>query len=386
MKVRAKPRIVVTFNRDFEGAEADPENKAREDIRDIAENIVRILDGAGYDSTDLGIGSDVHAALLELKSRRPDAVFNLCESIQGDNRFESLLPLLFDLQALAYTGSGPFALSLALRKEKVKEVLRARGVPTPQGMLVTDEDTSAIQLPFPLIVKPSREDASVGITSTSVVHDQAALAERVRHVLRHYQQPALVEQYIEGREIYVSLLGRLGERPQIFPFFEIDFSDMPADRPKIVSFEGKWVEDSVDYRGTRPVRCEGLTPALRQRIADTALAAFEAIELRDYARMDVRLAADGTPYIIDVNPNCDLSDLAGGFSKAARAGGLSYKDVILRIVSLALSRRPHADTIPLAERSRSAGTAHRSAGNGQSISAAGGVLRARAPRGGAGSA
>jgi D-alanine-D-alanine ligase len=377
---------VVVFNRDFEGAEADPENKAREDIRDIAENIVRILDGAGYDSSDLGITSDVHGALLELKGRRPDAVFNLCESIHGDNRFESLLPLLFDLHGMAYTGSGPFALSLALRKEKVKEILRARGVPTPQGLLVAEEDTSGIQLPFPLMVKPSREDASVGITSASVVHDPQGLADRVRHVIRHYQQPALVEQYIEGREIYVSLLGRAGERPQIFPFFEIDFSDMPPDRPKIVSFEGKWVEGSVEYVGTRPVRCEGLTPALRQRIADTALAAFDAIELRDYARMDVRLAADGTPYIIDVNPNCDLSDLAGGFSKAARAGGLSYKDVILRIVSLALSRRPHADTIPLAERSRSAGATHRSAGTGQSLSAGGGVLRARAPRGGAGSA
>jgi D-alanine-D-alanine ligase len=386
VKVRAKPRIVVTFNRDFEGAEADPENKAREDIREIAENIVRILDGAGYDSSDLGITSDVHGALLELKSRRPDAVFNLCESIHGDNRFEALLPLLFDLHGVAYTGSGPFALSLALRKEKVKEVLRARGVPTPRGLLVPDEDVSGLDLQFPLMVKPSREDASVGISSASVVGDREALAERVRHVIRHYQQPALVEEYIEGREIYVSLLGRPGDKPQVFPFFEIDFSDMPPDRPRIVSFEGKWVEDSVDYKGTRPVRCEGLSPALRQRIADTALAAFEAIELRDYARMDVRLTADGTPYIIDVNPNCDLSDLAGGFSKAARAGGLSYKDVILRIVSLALSRRPHADTIPLAERSRSAGATHRSAGGGQSLPAGGGILRARAPRGGAGSA
>ena len=388
MKVRAKPRIVVVFNRDFEGAEADPENKAREDIRDIAENIVRILEGAGYDSSDLGVTSDVHAALAELEARRPDAVFNLCESIHGDNRFESLLPSLLDLRGIAYTGSGSFALSLALRKDKVKEILRARGIPAPQGILLPEEDVSAIQLRFPMMVKPSREDASVGISSASVVHDPEALAERVRHVIRHYQQPALVEEYIEGREIYVSLLGRSGERPQIFPFFEIDFSDMPPDRPKIVSFEGKWVEDSVEYRGTRPVRCEGLTPALRQRIADTAMAAFEAIELRDYARMDFRLAADGTPYIIDVNPNCDLSDLAGGFSKAARAGGLSYKDVILRIVALALSRRPHADTIPLAERSRSAGSTHRPAatGAGQSLPAGGGVLRARAPRGGAGSA
>jgi D-alanine-D-alanine ligase len=385
VKVRAKARIVVVFNRDFEGAEADPENKAREDIRDIAENIVRILEGAGYDSSALGVTSDVAVAVAEIEARRPDAVFNLCESIHGDNRFESLLPLLLDLKGIAYTGSGPFPLSLALRKDKVKEVLRARGVPVPAGALVRNEDVSALSLRFPLIVKPSREDASVGISSASVVHDREALADRVRHVLRHYQQPALVEEFVDGREIYVSLLARLGERPQIFPFFEIDFSDMPADRPKIVSFEGKWVEDSVEYHGTRPVRCEGLTPALRQKIADTAEAAFDAVELRDYARMDFRLTADGTPYIIDVNPNCDLSDLAGGFSKAARAGGLSYKEVILRIVGLALSRRTHADTIPLAQRSRSAGSARRSAAE-QSVPAGGGVLRARAPRGGAGSA
>jgi D-alanine-D-alanine ligase len=254
----------------------------------------------------------------------------------------------------------------------------------PRGKLVDRED-AALDLAFPLIVKPAREDASVGISSASVVRDEAALAERVKHVLEHYRQPALVEEYVEGREIYVSLLGRVGERPQIFPFFEIDFSDMPADRPKIVSFEGKWLEGSVEYKGTRPVRCEGLGPALKSRIAETALAAFEAIELRDYARMDIRLPADGTPYVIDVNPNCDLSDLAGGFSKAAKAGGLAYKDVILRLVDLALARRDHADPIPIAHRTRSSHAPHRARG-GQPVPAGGGVVRARAPRGGAGSA
>src|SRR5437762_4804140 len=169
VKARAKPRIVVVFNRDFEGAEADPENRAREDIRDIAENIVRILDGAGYDSSDLGVTSDVHGALAEVKDRRPDAIFNLCESIHGDNRFESLLPLLFDLHGFAYTGSGPFPLSLALRKDKVKEVLRARGIPVPRGLLVSEEDVSAIDLAFPMIVKLSRDDAPVGITTASVL-------------------------------------------------------------------------------------------------------------------------------------------------------------------------------------------------------------------------
>jgi D-alanine-D-alanine ligase len=384
VKARSKPRIVVVFNRDFEGAEADPENKAREDIREIAENIVRILERSGYQATGLGITSDVFSAVSSIREARAELVFNLCESIQGDNRFEALLPLLLELEKISYTGSGPLPLSLALRKDRAKDILRARGIPVPIGVVVTDPD-AAIDLGFPLIVKPTREDASVGISSASVVRDEAALRERIRHVLQHYQQPALVEQYIEGREIYVSLLGRLGERPQIFPFFEIDFSDMPDDRPKIVSFEAKWVEGTVEYKGTRPVRCEGLTDEVRERVAATALAAFEAMELRDYARMDVRLAADGTPYVIDVNPNCDLSDLAGGFSKAARAGGLSYKDVILRLVALASSRRPDANTIPLAERSRSAGAPDR-AGARESLSAGGGVVRARAPRGGAGSA
>jgi D-alanine-D-alanine ligase len=376
---------VVAYNRDFEGAETDPENRAREDIKEIAENIVRLLEGAGYDASGQGVTGDVFAAVAAIKERNPVVVFNLCESIHGDNRFESLLPQLLELQGISFTGSGSFALALALRKDKVKEVLRARGIPAPQGRLVTGGDALPTDLRFPLIVKPAREDASVGITSASVVGTAEALAARVRHVLAHYNQPALVEEYIEGREIYVSLLGRVGDRPQIFPFFEIDFADMPADRPKIVSFEGKWVEDSVEYLGTKPVLCEGLTPALRDRIADTAMGAFEAMELRDYGRMDVRLADDGTPYVIDVNPNCDLSDLAGGFSKAAKAGGLSYKEVILRLVQLALSRRLHADPIPLAHRSRRPGPVDRP-GTGQPVSAAGGVVRARAPRGGAGSA
>jgi D-alanine-D-alanine ligase len=165
----------------------------------------------------------------------------------------------------------------------------------------------------------------------------------------------------------------VGQEPQVFPFFEIDFSDMPADRPKIVSFEGKWVERSIEYKGTRPVRCEGLTPELRSTVAKTALAAFRAVGLRDYARMDIRLSADGIPHVIDVNPNCDLSDLAGGYSRAAKAGGLSYKELILRIVELALSRQSGVITI-----AQAAVTAE-----SEDAAAADGRAKGRAPRGGA---
>jgi len=255
-------------------------------------------------------------------------------------------------------------------------------------VLLTTPDVSRVALEFPLIVKPAREDASVGISLDSVVHDRAALERQVTYVLSRYRQPALVERYIDGREIYVSMLGRPEGPPEIFPFYEIDFSLMPADRPRIVSFEGKWVEGSDEFVGTKPVLCEGLSTELRARVTQMALRAFEAMEIRDYARLDIRLATGGpdagTPYVIDVNPNCDLSDEAGGYAKAARAAGLAYDEVIRRIVELALLRRPHADTIPLAPRSRAA----RRDGvgklgkldHGRDVPAGGSLVRDRAPR------
>ena len=382
MKVRSRPRIVVIYNRDFEGAEADPENKAREDVKDIAQGILRILGNSGFETAELGVTNDIHAAMAAIIAFKPNAVFNLCESIHGDNRFESLLPLLMELAGISYTGSCPFGLSLALRKEKVKDILRGCGVPVPRGGMVSSaEDCGRLELSFPAIVKPAREDASVGICRDSVVKTPEALAQRVEHVIDHYRQPALVEEFIEGREIYVSILERLGQEPQVFPFFEIDFSDLPADLPKIVSFEGKWVEHSVEYKGTRPVRCEGLSSEVRAAVAQTALAAFRAAGLRDYGRMDIRLSKDGIPFVIDVNPNCDLSDLAGGYSKAAKAAGMSYKELILRIVELALARESSVIAI-----GNAAAPADATGADDAVAADARPKGRARAPRGGACSA
>lgn len=337
-------RIVVAYNRDFEESTSDPENKARDDIKDIADHIVHILNDHGYQACTVGITDDVVTSLGRLRELRPAAVFNLCESIRGDNRFECLLPLLLELEGVPHTGSAAFALSLALRKEVVKDVLAARGVPVPRGILVHSvAETDNLGFDFPLIVKPAREDASVGISSASVVHDPAALSARVSHVRDHYRQPALVEEFIEGREIYVSLLGRLDDEPQVLPLHEIDFADMPADRPKIVSFEAKWIEESAEYKGTKPVLCTGLSDALHARVTAVARAAFRTVGLRDYGRVDIRLHANGTPYVIDVNPNCDLSHVAGGYGRAVRAAGLSYEDLVLRLVALALARGAQAN-------------------------------------------
>jgi D-alanine-D-alanine ligase len=374
---KSQPRVVVAYNRDFEGAEADPENRAREDVENVAGHLVEVLAGNGASVSALGVSDDVSAAVDEIAGRQAEVVFNLCESIGGDSRFEPLLPLLLEKDGIAFTGSAPLALMLALHKDRAKEVLVAQGVPTPRSVLLRRAD-QPVGLPFPLIVKPSREDASVGIYSESVVRTPRALAARVAHVISQYRQPALVEQYIEGREIYASLLGRPNGDPDVLPLHEIDFSDLPADKPRIVSFEGKWVEASAEYAGTKPVPCV-LSATEAERVAAAARGAFAALGLRDYGRIDLRLAADGTPFVIDVNPNCDLSHQAGGFSRAARAGGLTYDDVILRILGLALARRHDADTIPLAARAER----RRRADRGGTVPTGGGVVRPGAARRGA---
>jgi D-alanine-D-alanine ligase len=302
------------------------------------------------------VGRDLYGAVEEITDFAPDAVFNLCESIDGASNLEPLLPLLLERAGLAYTGSSPLTLGLCVHKHRAKDALRGAGVPTPEAVVLTTPDVSRVALPFPLIVKPAREDASVGITVDSVVHDRATLERQVTFVLARYRQPVLVERYIEGREIYVSMLGRPqedGGGGQMLPLYEIDFSEMPSGCPRIVSFDGKWVESSPEFRGTKPVPCLDVAPEVLTRIAEVADAAFAAMELRDYARLDVRLSAEGIPYVIDVNPNCDLSEGAG-FALAARAAGLGYDEVVRRIVDLALQRRPHADTIPLAARARAA--------------------------------
>jgi D-alanine-D-alanine ligase len=389
-------RVVIVHNEDFHlRAGQDPSHASRADVVNAARDVARALASRGHEVSLLPVGSapsELFAAVAELARRAPDLVFNLCESLDGDARHEALLPALLDLAGIPYTGSGPLALGLALRKDVTKRMLRAAGVPTPEA--VGPDDGAP---PFPLIVKPAREDASVGISRFSVVHDRDQLVARVTEVERTHGQAALVERYIDGRELYVSMIGPL---PDVLPMHEIDFSEMPEDRPRIVSYEAKWEPGSPEYLGTRSVRARPIEESVRLRCEAVARAAFRALELRDYARVDLRLSTDGVPYVIDVNPNCDLSDGAG-VSRAASFGGIGYAELIERIVGAALLRqqkenvthaRPSAnqtlaslvpgdpgpfDPAPAAERSAAAVGA---GVDGRAVHAGGDLRRARAHR------
>jgi D-alanine-D-alanine ligase len=348
--------IAILHNDDADCLEHDPGREARADVQHVAAAMAAALESRRFQTRIVSAGADAVGFIEELRRHRPAAVVNLCESLAGDSRGEMAVPCLLDILGIPYTGSPALALGLALHKHKAKEVLRARGVSTPLFMLVERlEDLSAVELPFPLIVKPTREDASVGVDSDSVVNDRAGLGRAVERVLRLFAQPALVEQYIAGKEVYVPILGNTPRRT--FPLTEIRFGAYFDTRPNIVTYKGKWDPRSPDYQnsGVGPAQLDALTEA---RCVRTAFAAFEALECRDYGRVDLRVTPAGEPYVIEVNPNCDLHPEAG-FSNAARAAGLDYAMLANSLVEIALERSQH-------EQHR-ANPTHRAEGSGAAL-------------------
>jgi D-alanine-D-alanine ligase len=233
------------------------------------------------------------------------------------------------------------------------------------------EDLMAVDLPYPLIVKPAREDASVGVDFDSVVHDRASLARAAEEVLRTFQQPALVEQFIPGREIYVPMLGNAPRRT--LPLTEIVFGKAFENRPNIVSYKAKWEEDSPECRDSTSVPCHLEDSALEARLVRTAMEAFAALDCLDYGRVDLRVSPEGVPYVIDINPNCDLHPTAG-FAKAAAAAGMDYATLAARIVEIALERT-HGNP---SHRQKGSGTARRADPPNRNVLAGRGPVRHRA--------
>jgi D-alanine-D-alanine ligase len=332
-------RVACLFNNDYEsipGAGADAAA-----VRASAESICAALRDAGHAAVLVSLqGRDLVPVLQRLEAERADLVFNLCESLCGVAANEVAVPAVLDLYGHAYTGSNAPALALALDKPRTKDVLLGRGIATPPYRVMATvaeiERVAAEALDYPWFLKLANEDASVGITEANVVADGRALAERARALLAEFGSPLLAERYVPGREVNVTLLGS-GADVQMLPLHEIDFAAMPAGRPHIVSYAAKWDETHVDYAGTKPVPIRDASPALVAAIERTARAAWEAVGLRDYGRVDLRIDPQGTPWVIDVNPNCDISPDAG-VARAAEAAGWSFPTLIGNIAELALRR------------------------------------------------
>lgn len=297
------------------------------------------LEEHGHEVGLFNVDGNIWRLIDFLRNDRPDAIFNLCESVESESAHESYVAGIYELLHVPYTGAPPSALTMALNKHRAKEILIANELPTPRHIMCAGliDLQQASRLRFPMIVKPSREDASIGIDNKSIVNNMDELRVRVAFIIDRFQQPAIVEEFIEGRELNVAVLG---DPPVVMPISEIDFSTMPAGLPKIVTYEAKWMEGSVAYKSTVPKCPAPLDEAVAAECRDIALRAFVALECRDYARVDMRLTADGKPYILEVNPNPDLSRDAG-FMRSAGVHGLNFNQAICAILDCAIARASH---------------------------------------------
>jgi D-alanine-D-alanine ligase len=310
-----------------------PANLMREEVGPIEESLREL----GYNPAVISVDQFSKDLVLALYRMAPRFVWNLCEEIQGNTDLEMCVAGLLELMNIPYTGSGPLALGVALNKYRVKQILRASGIPVPRGYLcAVGQRVKPRALPrFPVIVKPVHEDASLGINSNSVCRNLDQLDRQVAYIHGVYRQDALVDEFLDGREFNVGVL--VGQEAQVLPISEIDFSRMPEHEPRIVSYRAKWDEDSVVCQCTVPICPADLPARLENRIRQIALRACKAIECRDYVRVDMRTDARGNIYVLEVNPNPDLSPQAG-FVRAARVAGLSYTDLVANITQSALER------------------------------------------------
>ncbi len=298
-------------------------------VRAVEDAVVRL----GFHCELFPLRDDLEDVIKSLKARRPDVVVNLAEGYMGDSNLEMHVPSILEILGIPYTGSAPLALGMCQDKGLAKEVMKANGIPTPKHQVMsTFEEPKGLD--FPLIVKPLREDASIGITQSSFVRNLAELERQVKYVNEVYGQPALVEEYVEGRELNVSILGN--EKPMVLPISEIIFE--PGYEPRIVDYAAKWLKDSEEYAKTKPVCPAELSDELKQRVEEVAIKAFKALRCRDYARDDMRLEVEsGTPYVLEVNPNPDVSPDAG-FARSLRAAGIPFERFVEMIINFALSR------------------------------------------------
>lgn len=276
-----------------------------------------------------------------LRATRPDIVFNMSEGIRGASR-EAHVPCILELLGIPYTGSGPLTMAVSLDKPAAKRAFAADGVPTPKSTVCRPgalPDRTGLK--FPLFVKPAGEGSSMGIGPNSLVADEAALHRQVEYIHRFYQQPALIEEYIDGREFTIGLLGN-GDELAILPIMEINFAPCPSEHGRIYSYQFKTQWDGDEYYQCPAPLAEDQAALL----ADVAKRAFRCLDCRDVARVDVRLDQSGMPWVLEVNP---LPGLVPGFSdlpREAAAAGMTYAALINAILNDAVARQGVAFATP----------------------------------------
>jgi D-alanine-D-alanine ligase len=340
-------RIAVVFDTPYAGWD-HPDHERQMDLEvaawdfnepEMEYQIAHALRERGHDVQLLGVCDDLQYMVRCLRDWKPDLVFNGAEAFRGNESLEYLLPGVLEAEGYRYTGAPPLALQVTRNKAMSKKVLAYFGVQTP-GFLTYRLHEAVDKVPeltFPLIVKPLQTDASAGIARASVVQDVTALSERVSFIHDRFGQGAIAEEFVDGRELYVGVIGNENSL-EILPITEMVF-DKRRSRPeeRIATQLAKWDEAYRERRGIRNVLARPLARAVRDKIVETCRTAYRALWLRDYARLDLRLTQDGRVWLLEANANPFISyghDMANAAAKA----GMEYSDFIQRIIDAAVAR------------------------------------------------
>jgi len=346
---RPKIKVAVLYN------EADPEmykKTSDTEVKDLEfktyfevdkttpmeeyDYVTKKLISVGFNVYTLNIKDNLELMLKNLKDEKPDVIFNFVEIYKDNPRLEMNIVGLFELMEIPYTGAPAMGLANCQNKILAKRLLSSAAIRIPHFFIVYAKSARyPHKLNYPLLVKPAFEDASVGIENESIVNNGKQLKKRIEHVLKQYNQPALVEEFIEGRELNVAVMG--DKRLRVLPISEIDFSTMPDHLHNIVSFQAKWDPHHESYHKTIPICPASLPKNIEKRAKELAFKAFKVMGCRDYARVDMRLSKDNKLYVLEVNPNPDITEGAG-FMRSAQHAGMTYAQALKRIVKYALGR------------------------------------------------
>src|SRR6186997_2662161 len=336
-----KLKVVVIYDRvlvddDDEAAGNDKSPVVRTlDKKEVEEEVAEALTKLGHEPMMHELDG-TPKSLLALARTECDLIFNLTESFADDDTADFKIAAFLDLLGKRYTGSGTHGLLLAQDKAIAKKIFAFHGIHTPvfarsyRGRLDFSHD-----LHFPVIVKPAREDGSIGIEFSAVVSSIRELMERMDWLHANFDSPVLIEEYIDGREMYVGILGN--DKPEALPVVELDLSKLPDGTPRIAAAEVKWGKGTKAYRDTKSAVATDLSEEIVAALQQTAVAAYQVLELRDYGRVDMRLQPDGCVQVIEANPNPWLSSRAE-FAMAARKSGRTYAQLIEEILELTVSR------------------------------------------------
>jgi len=337
---RKRHRVLVLF--DTAGtppADQDFSAELKTDDWAAEAHVIGALKKLGHEVRTLGIWDEPSMIINEIKTNPPDVVFNLTEHFNEVSAYDRNVAGLLEMMGVPHTGSSPTGLTLCKNKGMAKELLTYHKIRVPNFAIFPPGSSikRPRQLKFPLFIKPLKEEGSVGISLDSFVESDEAFDERVRFIHESLNQEALAEEYIDGRELYVSILGN--NRLRVFPFREVIFTEVPEGQPKFSTYKAKWDKAYRKRWGIKNISVEPLPDGMTQQITKMSKAAYRALRMRGYGRIDLRVTSSGEIVILEANPNPNL-DRDDEFAQSAMKANVTYPRLIQRILALALNGAP----------------------------------------------